>query len=175
MGFASRDPLDAKIEFYRQELASEQEFYWSRFSSQCALQAGLFVLATSKAITHEWPVYLLGFAITLIWFHIQWMSLKHVKRNKRVFHRLRRKRGWLYQHERGVVVGASRKRRCSIRGIWFLIKHCSPTKAGVIFPMLLAVSWLVLLIFCLNDSRVNVMPSTGIQYVGGSLPSGRGH
>lgn len=77
------------LNFLAERVDREQEIYWQRFYSFATLHAGAFVLATSSSLSIRWPIELAGLVLALIWFYVQWLSLKYVDRLKPLYHAAR--------------------------------------------------------------------------------------
>jgi ABC-type uncharacterized transport system permease subunit len=118
-----------EFKYLNDEIAREQEYFWTRFSGFATLHAGLLVLVTSNATKS--PRFLSGCAIVLgiVWFYVQWASRFYVNRDKKRFHVVREKCGYPY------VAHPTYSR-----------PFLSPTDIAVVVPIMLMVVWLY--VFC---------------------------
>jgi hypothetical protein len=115
-----------KFDFLREEIDSEQEFFWSRFAGFATLHAGLFVLVTSDAIKHTKPLFAAAAVLAAVWLYVQVASLFYVNRLKPQFRNL-----------------------CEIVGFEYprhpFYSFISTTDVALIVPIGLTVLWIVFL------------------------------
>ena len=120
--------LNEEFDFLREEIACEQEYYWTRFSGFATLHAGLLVLVTSDTIKQ--PRFLAAAAaiLGLVWFYVQFASLFYVNRLKPQFGEVCKQRGFDYPRHR-----------------IFSRRFMSTTDVALIVPAGLTLLWIVLL------------------------------
>ena len=87
------------LRFLNEQVLREQEIYWQRFYAFATLHAGAFVLVTSNSIRYPKAIAIVGFALGIAWFYIQWLSLSYADRAKAHYHELRKALGIYWPHE----------------------------------------------------------------------------
>jgi hypothetical protein len=127
--------LTPRENFYvlRDEITSEQEFYWTRFSGFATLHAGLLVLFTSD--TNKIPILLSAAAVVLglVWWYVQRASLFYVNRYKSDFIEASKQVNFQYKsHDT------------------FSQKGKSTTDVAMIVPIVLTILWVLLLIITVS-------------------------
>ncbi len=81
--------LRTLFKFLQDDFLHEQALYWQRFTALAALNAGFFVLATSKAVANPQLLEWCGFGLGFLWLLIQGQSLHYADRAKPQYHTLR--------------------------------------------------------------------------------------
>ena len=119
-------PPDKDLKWLSSELASEQEYYWVRFSSFATLQAGLLVLITSDTVKHVRLLSLVAASLAVVWCYVQYASVYYVNRLKPLFRDACKASG--FDYPRHPVFGR---------------KGLSPTDVSAAVPAFLALFWLV--------------------------------
>ena len=88
------------------EIAREQEYYWSRFYAFATLQTGFLVLVASTVVKRPLVLALLAFILGVVWIYVQFASRFYVNRLKATFYAACGARGiehpahWLYKRNR---------------------------------------------------------------------------
>ena len=123
----SNDPKQ-NVPWLAQELTSEQEFYWTRFSSFATLQAGLLVLTTSTAIKSIKWLAVISLVLAVVWLFVQCASRWYVNRLKPIFRKACKDNGFDYpQHP------------------LFSKSFLSPTDISLVVPFGIIVFWIIYL------------------------------
>ena len=119
-----------RFDLLREEITSEQEFYWTRFSGFATLHAGLLVLVTSDTIKQPRLLYAAAVVLGLVWLYVQFASLFYVNRLKPLFREVCEQRGFRYPGHR-----------------IFSRRFLSTTDVALVAPVGLTILWIALLFF----------------------------
>jgi hypothetical protein len=137
-------PSHEEFEWLTNEIAREQEYYWTRFAGFATLHAGLLVLVTSSTIKNAWIFSCIGIALGLVWLYVQWASSFYVNRFKPRFHKVRE--ALHFPH---------------VKHWLFSRRFLSPTGVVAIpVPLSLTIVWIVLLRMHLVPMRPHVFSMT---------------
>lgn len=83
-----------EFKLLNEEIALEQEYYWTRFSSFATLHAGLFVLFTLDANKHQTLLSGAAVGLGVVWMYVQVASLWYVNRLKSDFGKVSKQQGF---------------------------------------------------------------------------------